>query len=667
MEGNVFEVPFSIENMKSCGKAYRERQLTTIVAIICALLNSDGGKLNVKFEDDLILRNETDGISRMIEQRLVDIIGSCLFYVKVKVLKKNTKQLVFTVDSSQSLCTVDYNLYLPTRSQVIPISPWEHPERVKAILNREVRMQQQFENYEDFVLNRQVSFEESHSIQFKNLKSEKSKCVSLADRMTNKSNKLERYISAFGNNNGGRIFYGISDDGVVQGENIGKKDREEIIRKVTKTINQLIWPGGKLKRNRHWDIQFAPVKDKNQNELIPSLFVIIISVEPLRGGLFTQEPKSYHVVHSRLVRMTFTEWRRRFFADEQSSAVIDVVPSVFGQTKWNSEETQRNCHYVLQSLVKYQNDGDHYEFEKFAAFAQRRFQVTEVQLVILGERSAHAYKSGHFEKADSLIAKYESSLSKADTKDCSVFRLRAAYAKSAISRAKGDCRKSYAIAREGLQLAEMVPAGIITAWFYIHVAIVEKLLSQETKEEAERVSLVRSALDHYIKALQHSKASSVEQEFFITVADTQQRICIFRAVTLLGDFATGANFRKATPSDIKAAETDLSVCDRLILQGFKETKYRKIYHLFSLSDLLLCRWWQQQQTKEERSSEDYKTASYLLKQVFDYATEAKELSTKFHFPQLTNYARYRLAVIIEIMLKVKVSSLCHPKNRVNNN
>ena len=281
---------------------------------------------------------------------------------------------------------------------------------------------------------------------------------------------------------------------------------------MTKTINQLIWPGGKLKRNRHWDIQFAPVKDENQNE-IPSLFVVIISVVSLRGGLFTHEPESYYVVHSRFVRMTFAEWRRRFFPDEQSSAVTDMVPSVVGQT-----------------------------------------------------------------------------------------------------------------------------------------------------------ILVRSALDHYIKALQHSKTSSVEQEFFITVADTKQRICIFRAVTLLGDFATGANFRKATPSDIKAAETDLSVCDRLILEGFKETKYCKIYHLFSLSDLLVCRWWQkqqQQQTKEERSFEDYKTSN-LLKEAFDYATEAEELSTKFHFELLNTYARYRLAVIIEIMLKLNVSSLCHPKNRVSN-
>ena len=314
-------------------KAYRERQLTTIVPIICALLNSDGGNLNMEFEDDLILRNETYGILRMIEQRLVDIIGSCLFHDKVRILKKNAKQFVFMVDSSQSLCTVDYNIYLPTQSQVIPISPWEHPERVKAILNREISMQQQSENYEDLVLNRKVSFQEFDSIQYKQLKSEKSKCVSLADRMTNKSNKLERYISAFANKNGGRIFYGINDDGVVQGEVIGGKDQEEeIIRKVTKTINQLIWSGGKLERSKHWDIQFVPVKDENQNE-IPSLFVVIISVEPLRGGLFTQQPESYHVVQSRLVRMTFTQWRRRFFADEQSSAVTDMVPSAVGRTK----------------------------------------------------------------------------------------------------------------------------------------------------------------------------------------------------------------------------------------------------------------------------------------------------------------------------------------------
>ena len=207
MEGDVFEVPLSVKKMKS-EKAYRESQLTVIVGIICALLNSDGGQLNIEFEDDTILGDAANGILRTIEQRLIDINGSCVYYAKVKMRKRNVKkQLVFMVDSSQSLCTMNYNLYLPTDRQVISISPWETPETIKAILNREVRHQEQFENCHDFVLNTQVPFQESNSIQFKQLKSEKSKCVSFADRMTNKSNKLERYISAFANHNGGSIYF----------------------------------------------------------------------------------------------------------------------------------------------------------------------------------------------------------------------------------------------------------------------------------------------------------------------------------------------------------------------------------------------------------------------------------------------------------------------------
>ena len=107
----------------------------------------------------------------------------------------------------------------------------------------------------------------------------------------------------------------------------------------------------------------------------------------------------------------------------------------------------------------------------------------------------------------------------------------------------------------------------------------------------------------------------------------------------------------------------ISEKQHLTLQGFKETKYRKIYHLLALSDLVLCRWWQQRQ---QQINDDSCETPYLLKEAFDYATEAKELSTKFYFQELTNHARYRLAVIIETMLKLKVSSLRHPKNRVSN-
>ena len=210
----------------------------------------------------------------------------------------------------------------------------------------------------------------------------------------------------------------------------------------------------------------------------------------------------------------------------------------------------------------------------------------------------------------------------------------------------------------------MVPAGIITAAFYNFIAIVETLISQQT--EGERALLKKSAQDHYIKALQHIQASSIEQEFSIVIADLQQRIHICRAITILGGFASGAIFRKATPTDIKAAETDLTNYQRLTIESYSVTNYRKIYYLFAKSDLRLCQWWQQQKrlTQEERSWENYNIPNFL-KEAFHYATKAKELSMKFYFEELTSYAYNRLATITELIIKLKISSLSHPRN-INN-
>ena len=348
MNRNVFEVFLSVKKSKR-EKAYRENHLTLIVSIICALLNSNGGELNVKYEDDAILGDAEDGILRMIEQHLINFFGSCVFHAMVRVLK-NAKQLVFTVDSSQALCTVDYHFYLPTQDQIISISSWQPPESVKAILNREVGNQNQFENDEDFVLNRQVPFRECDFIRFKLLKSEESKCISFADRMTNKRNKLGRYISAFAKKKGGHIFCGIKGDGVVKGQVIREECQHEIVSILTKAINKMIWCGGQLERGRHWDIQFAPVKDESQNE-IPSLSVVIISVVPLRGGLFTNEPESYYVVQSQVRRMPFSEWRCRFFADEESGAAMDKVPSVVDRLNIDDGESNIESSGKLMFII----------------------------------------------------------------------------------------------------------------------------------------------------------------------------------------------------------------------------------------------------------------------------------------------------------------------------
>ena len=635
MEINVFEVLLSRQKMNSA-KAYLEERLTWIVATICALLNSNGGNLNLKFEEG----QEAGDVLRKIEQRLIGIIGSCLFNDKVKMQRCNfTKELVFLVDSSQSLCTVDYHLYLPTQTQAVPISPWETPDNVKSILNRELCRQQI--QVEDFVLNQQVLFTESDFTQFKQLKAESSKCISLADRMTSKSNKLERYISAFANKNGGRIYYGISDEGVVKGEVIEENGRAEIVQKVTNTINKMIWIEGKLERGKHWDIKFVPVKDESMNEIL-SKFVAIISVEPLLGGLFIHEPESYHCVKKQIKRMSFDVWKRLFFDGEKSSMSTSIVPSFTARTQWSSVKTQKICHKVLEQLVRYQNDGNFLAFKKYASLAEEKFANTDIAFLISAEKIRTAYKKGEFQKAEWQLAKYEKDLLQSETKDHAVHLLRAMHVKSGILRAQGKYEESYNIALEGLQLVESAPAGIITAWFYYYVAILQRHILRQRGGAEKCFWIKKAALDNFIKALQHSQASSVEQEFSATIADLRQRIHVLRAITILGDFVNGKDFRAATPSDIKAAETDLIAYHCMVIDGHIATNYHNICYLFAMSDLRVCQWGQQQNPIVEEESPN------LLDEAFDFALEAKNRSTEFQFQELKNYSDKRLAVITQI-------------------
>ena len=214
--------------------------------------------------------------------------------------------------------------------------------------------------------------------------------------------------------------------------------------------------------------------------------------------------------------------------------------------------------------------------------------------------------------------------------------------KSGILRAQGKYEESYNIALEGLQLLESVPAGIITACFYYYVAILQKHILQQRGEAGRSSWIKKAALDNFIKALQHSQASSVEQEFSATIADLRQRIHVLRAITILGDFVNGKDFRAATPSDINAAVTDLIAYERLVLQRHTPTNYHNICYLFAQSDLRVCQWGQQQNPIVEEESPN------LLDEAFDFASEAKKRSTEFQFQELINYSDKRLAVITQI-------------------
>ena len=92
-----------------------------------------------------------------------------------------------------------------------------------------------------FVFGEALPFRESKDTQFKKIKCEKSKHCDLASRITNKSNKLIFYVSAFANAGGGHIYYGVNNEtNVVEGELITDKDK--IIKAVERAIKKMLWP-----------------------------------------------------------------------------------------------------------------------------------------------------------------------------------------------------------------------------------------------------------------------------------------------------------------------------------------------------------------------------------------------------------------------------------------
>ena len=338
-------------------KKYKEEILKEIIAAVCAMLNSNRGKvvMNIQGSSDMSV-SRISLVVRRVEQNLITIIGTNITtYVN---FEEDERMVTMLVEKADSLITVNYNLYLPSKTQVNQVLPSESQDKVKEILSRRVVEEPvQCESHiKLFSKGKECGLSETKTIQLKNVKADTSKRTTLADRMTGKGNKFSCYASAFANFKGGHIYYGIDDDGVVTGEFIdpNEVEKDEITKKVEKSINKMIWPK-QPKQKVNWDIFFEPVLDDSSTP-IPSTFVIVIFIAPCFGGVFTEEPESYEMVQGKIVKMSFTAWKKRFL---QPFALfhLPITDSTFKRGTWSSSKTERICSRADEQLIATVNDG----------------------------------------------------------------------------------------------------------------------------------------------------------------------------------------------------------------------------------------------------------------------------------------------------------------------
>ena len=296
-----------------------------IRSTLCAFFNTKHGG-TIEFRPEERPWSDEDKFKRCVEQKIQVSAGTNYLCNKTSWDSGKDGKLLITVEQTDELHTVDYNLYLASDTQVLSLKSGDtNVEDVRTILTKRQIPKEKAKvlgtHRKTFVQKTKLGLSESKKIQLKMFKCEKTPNVGLRKRISNNKNKVVKTISAFANTYGGDIYCGITDDKDILGESIAdNSEKEKITAAVAKAINSMVWPQehGKPKRGEQWEIYFEPVKDHEGND-ITNCFVIVISVAPSPVGVFAEQPESYYIGDKGQVeKMPFEMWKAKVFATATS-------------------------------------------------------------------------------------------------------------------------------------------------------------------------------------------------------------------------------------------------------------------------------------------------------------------------------------------------------------
>ena len=623
-----------IEKFKN-NKKYKEQLLQEIMVAVCAMLNSNGGKVVINFATD---RNDISFESslfsqmsfaiRALEQYMISIIGVHKTVSKMD-FREDKKSIIILIGKADSLLTINYNLYLPSETQVVEMSPLEPLETMKDIINRKAIPNPVGlgSHCQIFCKDKNCGLCERRICQLKHVKAEQYKRTSLADRITGKGNKFNRYVSAFANHCGGHIYYGVDDNSIVKGEVIPKeKDKGEITKKVEKAINKVIWPEqiGQPRRGKHWEIFFEPVLDETSRP-VPSTFVIVIYIAPCLGGVFTDVPECYEMVEGKVVQMSFTTWKKR------SSRPVwlcgkEKVPHSIPLVPWRSAAARKAFTHGSEKLRKLINNGD---WDVLLRECQSPQKDKETKLLVLSKQVTACYRRGHFTNACSLLEEYMTILP--EVQDVLYFEAVGLHIKAALKRATGDFRGLREALTAALSKAELIEPGLVTAAVYGFAATVGDMISSEDESSPDILA---------IKCLEHLRHVEDSPHF---CADKTLKVHIILATFYLGCNIRGQLINQnIVASDLEKAKSSImavhsSTCDGNPLSKYREVQFKLVQSIYSYRHSQII--------PSNRIG--------LLQNAFDNAKAAESMSREHQFTEMVEWSKTIEALFKEELRRAK--------------
>ena len=622
-------------------KRYKEQLIKEIIAAICAMLNSNGGKVVIDIESD---SNDTPVgsspsfqmslVIRMVEQCIISIIGLHQTTSNINFREDNESMLIL-VKKAYSLIT-NYNLYLPSHSQVVLVSPLEPFEKIKNdIINRKFIPEpvQLGSHNKIFRRDRNCDIYESKTVQFKYLEAHATKRTTLADRIIGKGNKFTCYVSAFANYNGGHMYLGITASGVVVGEVIqNEEDKKEIIKKVEKAIKKMIWPEhiGQPKQGEHWDIYFEPVVDED-NKPIPSTFVIVIYIAPCLGGVFAEEPECYEMVEGKITKMSFITWKERILLPYWSCSGKEIPRSI-PRITWSSAKARQSFTVEDEKLRKLISNGDWCAFLKKCEDLRKKPQSFEISLLVLSKQVTASNRRGQFKKAHDHLEEYEKILPKA--KDRMIFEVMKLFLEAALKRASGDLKRLIEPLKSALSMAELIEPGLVPAIVYVFAATVTDLVdSGDLAKKFSPDSLSRKALEHLRWVPDSSDAR----------ADMEQRAHMTLVTFHLGCNVSGQRIKDSIhTSDLDKAKDSITALYQCFAEASPLTRYREVQHNLVLS---IYKYRCSQLSLDEKVR--------YLRQAFSYAEKGERLASDLGFKEMVEWGRANKAFCAEALIRSK--------------
>ena len=685
------KIEFSPSNSKT--------KLKDILNALCGILNSskEGGKLILFSESCPYSKKNADDITRKIEQKLETTFGLVETCEIINIIPQTNHGEVFelhyqikptTIMLPSTLYTINYNLCRTTNSQVHHIPSSVEFKHIVGVIKGEQTREKKFvlgKHQKMFSYGAVVALEESKEIQLKLVKDEDS--CSLADRMTNESNKLVYYVSAFANGSGGHIYFGIklNESGSYAAYGQTVHDKEKIINKVKSTIDKLfVWPGikGSLNKGQQWDIYFEKVSNTEKAK-----YVIVISVNSHDRGVFAREPESYIIAYVEpkdaekgvepvvqsvnqpgvqqgvqpviqpevqpgvqpalrpsprvqpvlrpvVQPMRFCEWIVRFLLTNYWNIFPhEKFPRIIGRCEWSSPEALIEHLNVLKELVILRNDGRGKDFNE-SKDKLLTGSDANTKCLIQQQEAGDFFRKRLLNEAEAKLKENEDLLNETPAKcaDVGIYQTRRLYWASVVKRAQGDYAKCRELCEEALQGSQHQPTILVLPWIHYNQAKMVEIDIAKEEDSGEERCLRTTAMGCYESALRSSFALQGFPEDL--VVDLQQRVLIAMARLSLGAFYNGEHVVHKTclPCDIEHADYLLDVVDgSVVKQGWPMTKLSKAEYLLVRAERCYNNW-----IKFSKR--------HFIDEAREQSEEARKSADSRNFKDVSNFAKEQIEI-----------------------